>query len=83
MMNHDDDIYEGPDQADADLLDDDRIELVRCPFCGAMISEFAAQCPKCKHWITNQPTGMFAGKSLWWIILAVLGILMFALMYAL
>lgn len=83
MPKHDDDIYEGPDQADADLLDEDSIELVRCPNCGAMISEFAQQCPKCKRWLTSQPGGMFAGKSLWWIAIAVLGILMFVLLYAL
>jgi lipopolysaccharide biosynthesis regulator YciM len=79
----DDDINEGPDQADADLLDDDRIELIRCPNCGEMISEFTPQCPHCKHWITNPPAGIFTGKKLWWILLAVLGIAMFILLYAL
>jgi uncharacterized paraquat-inducible protein A len=83
MTKRGDDIYEGPDQADADLLDDDHVELIRCPNCDAMVSEFAQQCPQCKHWITAKPTGMFTGKKLWWIILAVLGIAMFILLYAL
>ena len=83
MTDYDDDINEGPDQADADLLDDDSIELIRCPNCGEMISEFAQQCPHCKYWITEKPTGMFNGKHLWWILLAGLGILMFVLIYAL
>lgn len=83
MTDYDDAINEGPDQADADLLDEDKIELVRCPHCGAMISEFAQQCPKCKQWITSQPEGMFSGRQLWWVILAGLGIAMFILLYAL
>ncbi len=82
MTKHDD-INEGPDQNDADLLDENSIKMVYCSNCGAKISEHAQQCHHCKHWSTAKPTGMFAGKSLWWIILAVLGILMFAVMYAL
>ncbi|MBN1553424.1 MAG: hypothetical protein JXA11_01670 [Phycisphaerae bacterium] len=78
-----DDINEGPDQSDADLLDEDRVELIPCPHCGEMLSEFAQQCPHCKHWIINQPKSMFAGKRLWWIVLAALGIGMFVLIYAL
>lgn len=76
-------IDEGPDEADADLLDEDRIELVPCPHCGAAISEFAQQCPQCKYWITKEPALPFSGRSLWWIVLAVTGIAMFVLLYAL
>jgi len=83
MTDWGDDNNEGPDQTDADLLDEDRIKMIRCPNCGAMIGEFAQQCPRCKHWITAKPTGFFSNKSFWWILLAAMGILMFALLYAL
>jgi hypothetical protein len=77
-------IDEGPDENDADLLDEDRIELVPCPHCGAMISEYAQQCPTCGDWIiSGDSESPLSGKRpLWWIILAVAGIIMFVIIYA-
>lgn len=83
MTKHNNEINEGPDQNDADLLDENSVKMIYCSNCGAQISEHAQQCHHCKHWITTKPTtGMFTGKSLWWIILAILGIAMFILLYA-
>ncbi|MBN1941871.1 MAG: hypothetical protein JW849_01120 [Phycisphaerae bacterium] len=82
MTDRDDDMYEGPDAADADLLDEDHIKLIPCPNCGEMVGEFAQQCPHCKHWISPSSAGPWAGKSLWWILLAAAGVVMFALLYA-
>ena len=81
----DDEIDEGPDENDADLLDEDRIELIPCPHCGAMISEYAQQCPTCGDWILsdNSESPLSRKRPLWWILLAVGGIIMFVIIYAL
>jgi cytidine deaminase len=47
-----DEVNEGPDEIDADLMDDDLEQLVPCPACGRAISEFAQQCSHCGDWIT-------------------------------
>ena len=84
MTDYNEDINEGPDANDADLMDEDRIELIPCPNCGAMISEYAQQCPKCGDWVVDPSThSAWAGKSLWWILLALVGAVMFVLIYAL
>ncbi len=44
---------EGPDETDADLMDDDLAGLVPCPSCGLDISEFAQRCPHCGDWIVS------------------------------
>ena len=80
----DDGIDEGPDENDADLLNEDHIELIGCPHCGAMISEYAQQCPTCKDWIISGGSeSSLSGRPLWWVILAVAGIIMFIIIYAL
>jgi hypothetical protein len=83
MTDWDEDIDEGPDEADADLLDEDRVELVPCPHCHQAISEFAQQCPYCKTWVTeNRAESCLAGRRWWWVVLALAGIAMFVLLYA-
>ena len=84
MTDRNKDINEGPDANDADLMDNDRIELVPCPHCGEMISEYAQKCPECGDWVVRSPTrSALTGKSLWWILLALAGMAMFVLIYAL
>ncbi len=74
---------QGPDDNDADLMDDDKIELIKCPNCGRMISELAQQCPFCKEWIVGTgQAGAFQGRRWWWVVLAIIGIAMFVLFYA-
>lgn len=88
MVNHNDtdwegEVDQGPDENDADLMDDERIELIKCTSCGEMISEFAQQCPYCKDWIVASGSpGMLHGRPWWWIALALLGIGMFILYFA-
>ncbi len=77
----DNDIDTGPDETDADLLDDGRIELVRCPHCGEPVAEDTPQCPHCKQWITNQPRSAFTAGPWWWVVLAALGAVGFLLLY--
>ncbi|MEX2142099.1 MAG: hypothetical protein WD894_22725 [Pirellulales bacterium] len=69
---------------DEDVGDDDEIDTEsstrECPRCGADVYEDAEQCPRCGEWITAE-TSPWSGRSLWWVILGVLGIL--ALIWAL
>ncbi|MCK5114494.1 MAG: hypothetical protein KAR11_07020 [Phycisphaerae bacterium] len=76
-------VDEGPDdETDADLLDDNS-ELVPCQHCGTMISEYAQKCPACGDWIVEgQDESALTRRPMWWIILAVAGIIMFVILYA-
>jgi hypothetical protein len=56
-----------------DQPDDDDSSVVTCPNCGVDVYEDAEQCPSCGEWIEHS-THPFAGRSLWWIGLGVLGI---------
>lgn len=67
----DDDVYE---------YDDDEPEYLPCPNCGAEIQEDSVRCPICDTYITFS-TSMWQGKSLWWIVLGLLG--MVAVIYIL
>jgi uncharacterized paraquat-inducible protein A len=77
-----DPIEEGPDDADADLLDEQRVMTVRCPNCGAAVYEEAPQCPRCKQWLTEPDNRPLAGHRWWWIALAIAGIAAFVFVYA-
>ena len=60
---------EFPDSPD----DDESIEVVPCPECGADVYEEAPQCPHCGAYITYD-TSIWAGRHPWWILLGLLGI---------
>ncbi len=80
----DEQIDSGPGPADADLMDEERVEMVRCPHCGEMVSEFDQQCPYCKYWIIDSgQANILRGRSWWWIALALGGMIMFVLLYIL
>ncbi|MEN6494334.1 MAG: zinc-ribbon domain-containing protein [Thermoguttaceae bacterium] len=72
MQESDDDFNE--DESPDEDVDDDPTETVPCPSCGADVYEDAEQCPYCGTYITSQ-TSPWAGRSVWWIVLAVLGLL--------
>jgi hypothetical protein len=46
-----DDPYQGPDDHDADLFDDET-DVIDCPHCGAEIYAYAEKCPRCGTWLT-------------------------------
>ncbi|MGC1273362.1 MAG: zinc-ribbon domain-containing protein [Planctomycetaceae bacterium] len=56
-----------------DWPQDDDSSVVTCPNCGADVYEDAEQCPSCGEWIEHS-THPFAGRSMWFIVLGVLGI---------
>jgi hypothetical protein len=62
---------EFPDQDD--LCDDESAELVACTECGADIYEDAPQCPVCGAYVVRD-TRAWSGRSSWWILLVMLGI---------
>jgi uncharacterized paraquat-inducible protein A len=78
MPDRDDWLQESDDEFDEDEFpdendEDDSTETVSCPSCGADVYEDAEQCPYCGTYITHQ-TSPWEGRSMWWIVLAVLGL---------
>jgi hypothetical protein len=65
-----DDDWEAPEEDEAD---DDSPETVVCPSCGEQIYEEAEQCPHCHEYVTHS-TSVLAGKPIWFVALAVLGV---------
>lgn len=71
------------DEFDEDFDDDwsetqddesDGYGTIDCPECGAEIFDDIDVCPRCGHAIIHD-TSVWAGKSTWWIVLGILGIL--------
>ena len=58
---------------DADEWDDDSTQTVACPECGTDVYDDAGQCPNCGMFLIPD-TSVWSGKSVWWIILGLLGI---------
>lgn len=79
--NDDLDDREFPDEGDGEDEDSDGPSPTRkCPQCGADVYEDVEQCPLCGAWITAD-TSAWSGRSSWWVILGLLGIV--ALLWAL
>ena len=53
--------------------DDEEVDLVDCPECGAEVYEDSVRCTVCGSYITHT-TRAGNGKSLAWIVLGLLGI---------
>ena len=64
-----------------DYLDDDSSETVPCPDCRAEIYEAAEQCPYCGNYVVHR-SDVWSGRSRWWIVLGLLGILAVILVLA-
>ena len=68
----DDREYPDEDEFDDDS-DGEATETVPCPQCGAEVYEDAVACPICGAYITAD-TNIWSGRPLWWVILALLGL---------
>ena len=83
MLSTDYPQYEEDDSewSDPDLGDDDESEVMACPECGEQVYEFTDQCPYCRQYISfsTHTNNVWRGRSLWWILLASLGIIGFLL----
>jgi hypothetical protein len=63
--------WEYPDPDDDE--DEEESETVACPACGEQVYEHADQCPDCGEYIVHG-TSVLAGRSLGFVLLALLGI---------
>lgn len=54
--------------------DDDVSETITCKHCGRDVYEDAPQCPGCGAYVTRS-TSPFAGKPTWYVVLAVVGVI--------
>jgi hypothetical protein len=71
VRDDEDDDWEDPEP---DEGDDESAELRDCPACGKAIYEEAEQCPYCGEYVTHS-TSPLAGRSWWFVVLGVLGII--------
>ncbi|SFI88264.1 SIR2 family protein [Planctomicrobium piriforme] len=55
--------------------DSDEADTIPCPSCGAEIHEDSPQCPVCGDYVIHRPGRVWDGKPLWYIALALLGII--------
>jgi hypothetical protein len=75
-----DDDWDADDRDEEDWDDDscggedDPTDTMSCPNCNAEIYEDAEQCPVCGVYVVRH-ISTWSGKPLWWIALAVAGIL--------
>jgi hypothetical protein len=69
----DDREFPDEDDGDDDVGDADSLTQ-ECPRCGADVYEDIEQCPLCGAWITAD-TSPWSGRSVWWVVLAILGML--------
>lgn len=70
----DEESYADSDWDDSDGWDDEPVDLIDCPHCGAEVYEEAEQCPRCGEYITRVSTSAWDGKPAWWVVLGLLGI---------
>lgn len=57
-------------------FDDDEVELLACPSCGARVYEETEKCPRCGDWIT--PIAAHARQPSWVRLVALLLLFMLA-----
>jgi hypothetical protein len=60
---NEDELDEGelPDEADT-TAEDDSVDLVPCPACGADVPDLADRCPACGQWITPGAGGGLSAR---------------------
>lgn len=82
-MSYDDEIddYYVEEWSEPDIWDDDPMDMLSCPECGEEVYEFADLCPHCGMFITPSAAAYnpWQGRPLWWLALAVIGIMGFLL----
>lgn len=75
-MYDDDDFDEDGYEDDwPDASDEEENDLRPCPSCQEPIYEDSVRCPYCGEYVTFGRTSKLAGKPMWYIALAILGII--------
>lgn len=67
---------------DESFADDSQTDLIKCAQCGEYFYDEAICCPVCGTYVTDDTT-IWSGRSRWWIVLGVLGIIAVTLALAL
>ena len=72
-VSEDNEHFEGPDETDADLLEDsdDAEAVMECPSCGEMIHEYSPRCPHCGDWVIAATEAERRNRGWVWPILIV------------
>ncbi len=74
MTSSDDWIDEGPSDEDLAQFGEDAAETTTpCPLCGAEMYDDSEWCPSCDQYVVRD-TNVWSGKSVWWVLLGLLGI---------
>jgi uncharacterized protein (DUF983 family) len=80
MNHHDwDDDWEDEEYPD----DAEEFGTIECPHCGEEMFEDAPQCPHCGQYLVRETGEFWKDKPLWYIVLALLGIVAVILMLTL
>ena len=65
---------------DDEFAEDDNVETVPCPECGAEVYEESERCPACGNYIVHSTTAhshnVWSGRPWWWTVLGILGVLL-------
>jgi hypothetical protein len=69
-----DELIDDDEYYEDDAYDDDVVDTVACPSCGAEIYEDAERCAHCGDYVTPGSTNPWQGRSLWWLILGTAGV---------
>jgi hypothetical protein len=69
-------------EPDADEPDDDPDTTITCPVCRRQIYEDAPVCPYCGADVDAMLPSIFKGRPIWFILLAMAGIIAFILVFA-
>lgn len=72
--------YPEPDPLDED---EEVVETIPCPICRKQVYEDATYCPHCGTEIDEVVPTVFRGRPVWFILLAMAGIIAFILVFAL
>ena len=69
-----DDLLDDWENPEPDEDDSDASDTSPCPSCGEAIYEDAVRCPFCGDYVSAGSASLFAGRSYWFIVLGILGI---------
>ena len=68
------------DEPDEDWTgDEEDVDVVECPNCGAEVYEEAERCPVCGEYITHGRHPL-SGRPAWYVVLGVVGLIIAAMM---
>jgi len=74
--------YEDSDSPDdSDLIDGEDSAENPCPYCGAMVSEMAERCPRCRSYLTQEDARARRPRLVLWGVGLLVGALILGLIF--